>query len=242
MVNNSEVLEELFISAFTDHEIRHYISAIIFNRNTISFAEVFGNLNYTSLFPLFSLGNIGFTQLAQYDVNFERANYSLEIFWFKFEAITTTDSLLYVAIFISLVITIFYCWWYYITYRLYVNHTTHLQKTVSSFPLMRIITAYLLVYYIYVNRNTMKPMEYELISVYLEIIMQTLVFVYKTFFWFIVFLIASGWQIYRNWLSPRELRSFVFFYMMIFLLICFDQILDIVFEKEFYIVFCYLLN
>jgi hypothetical protein len=236
MINNSEVLEELFISVYSDMELRPYISAIIFNRNTVSFEEVFGNFNYTSLFPLFSLGTLSFNQLARFDINIEIANYSLEIFWFKFEAITTSDTLLYVATLISLFITIFYCWWYYITYRLYVNHTTHLQKTVSSFPLMRIITAYLLVYYIYVNRNSMKPMEYELISVYLEIIMQTLVFVYKTFFWFIVFLIASGWQIYRNWLSPRELRSFVFFYMMIFLLICFDQILDIVFEKEFYIV------
>ena len=237
MVNDSQVLEEVFVSAYSDLELRSYISAIIFNRNTISYGEVFSNLNYISLFPLFSLGSLSFTQLARFDVHCERANFSLEIFWFNFEAITTSDSLLYVALFISLVITIFYCWWYYITYRLYVNHTTHLQKTVSSFPLMRIITAYLLVYYIYVNRNSVKPMEYELISVYLEIIMQTLVFVYKTFFWFIVFLIASGWQIYRNWLSPRELRSFVFFYMMIFLLICFDQILDIIFEKEFFIVF-----
>jgi hypothetical protein len=75
-------------------------------------------------------------------------------------------------------------------------------------------------------------METELISVYLEIIMQTLVFVYKTFFWFIVFLIASGWQLYRNWLSARELRGFVFFYMVIFLMICLDQLLDIIFDRE----------
>ena len=155
--------------------------------------------------------------------------------WYQ-SSVTTDINLFIVSVSLGVIMSLFYCWWYVNTYSINAIHTTYLQTTVSSFPMMRLVTACLLVYYIHINRTSNESTEYGLMSIYLEILMQTLIFVYKAFFWFIICLIASGWQLYRTWLSSRELRRFVFFYMLIFLLICLDQILDILFVNEIYMV------
>lgn len=183
--------------------------------------------------PIFSTPEISYKEIAKYNAKKTKLNYSIQIYWSQ--PITSTYIQFYLSLLFLIIMSILYIWWYLNTNKINLIHTTHLQKTVSSFPFMRLLTAAFLVYYIRINVDAKKTMEIELISIYIEIIMQTLIFVYKTFFWFIVFLISCGWQLYRNWLSTRELRSFIIFYMLIFILICFDQILDILFQ-EIYIV------
>lgn len=199
------------------------IQAIIYSNDTHY------EQNIKSWIPIFTI------QQDDYNIIKIREDYFVQIVFFN-QSKLKNSYLFYISICFGLIMSLLSGWWFLNTYRYNFAHTTQLQKSVSFFPLMRMVLACLLVYYFEIKQKQPESNENELVPLYIEIIMLTLVFVYKTFFWFITFLIASGWQLYQNILSSRDLRQFSFFYMLIFLLTCIDQILDMLFKQKFYIV------
>jgi len=65
-----------------------------------------------------------------------------------------------------------------------------------------------------------------MISQYILIVYLTLQSVYRTFFWFILLLLAYGWILYRESISSENVRRFVLYYIFIYLAIFFDPFLD----------------
>lgn len=81
----------------------------------------------------------------------------------------------------------------------------------------------------------------SLVKIYLDTIITTLTSILKTILWFIIVMISTGWQIYKNILTREEMRRFIALYVFIYLAVCFDQIIDIMANARIGRVYIYLL-
>lgn len=83
----------------------------------------------------------------------------------------------------------------------------------------------LFLYYISIAYDNSKGFR-ELIKVYLDNIIAVLNSIFKTILWFIICLVGNGWQITKTNLSRDEMRKFIGLYISIYLIICVDQVVD----------------
>jgi len=72
-------------------------------------------------------------------------------------------------------------------YKLYTDYTSILQKTITILPYLKFILSLLALYYVKIFLTE----EKSLMRIYLLTIIQTLDSVFKTFFWFILFIISQ---------------------------------------------------
>ena len=113
-------------------------------------------------------------------------------------------------------------------YKIYINHITSLQKVLTSLPLVKFILGLLIYYYVDISRDEeTEEGKDTLMKVYLDTIITTLMSIFKTVLWFLIIMLASGWQIYKSVLSREEMRKFIILYIFIYLAVCFDQVLDL---------------
>ena len=67
--------------------------------------------------------------------------------------------------------------------------------------------------------------EYE-DSIYIDTALITLSAIFKTILWFIILLIACGWKISVQTLSREELKFLMKMFLLIYIVMCLDQIID----------------
>lgn len=68
----------------------------------------------------------------------------------------------------------------------------------------------------------------------METIIVTFNAVITTVFWFIIFIISYGWQINRELFTRNELKNLIVVFLVIYILICFDQIFDMILPQTLF--------
>lgn len=123
----------------------------------------------------------------------------------------------------------------------YRKHIMAIQKVLTILPYAKLLISYLLILYldqslIYNDKFTL---ETDFTIIYLDTAITTLNSIYKTVLWFLIILISNGWKLFIDNFSRYELKKFVTLYLVIYLALCFDQILDYSFNKTFNVKFIF---
>lgn len=63
-------------------------------------------------------------------------------------------------------------------------------------------------------------------DLYAEVMITALSALLRTLFWFVIIVVAYGWQIHIAYFSRTELRNFVTVFITLYLLIFFDKIIE----------------
>jgi hypothetical protein len=122
------------------------------------------------------------------------------------------------------------------------------QKGFTVLIYLRLILSLLTVYFVYLSTKTFSPENFAdnfNTKIYVETIILTLNAVLQTLVWFNILIMAFGWQIHRGIFSRNELRSLVVIFILLYVLICFDQIFDMLIEFKigqviiFYLIIIY---
>jgi hypothetical protein len=100
---------------------------------------------------------------------------------------------------------------------------------------IRLILSLLTIYFVYLSMKTFNPDNFadNLTKIYVETIILTLNAVLQTLVWFNILIMSLGWQIHRGIFSRNELRSLVVAFISLYVLICFDQIFDMLINFKF---------
>jgi hypothetical protein len=134
---------------------------------------------------------------------------------------------MFISCIVSAVISVlFVVIWHYATYKIYSSYITPLQKILTALPYLKAILAILMVFYI--QQGSFDPKNKSMVSVYLDTIIATLNSIFKTILWFLIIIVATGWQLYKSVLNRDEMRKFIALYIFIYITVCFDQIIDLV--------------
>jgi hypothetical protein len=123
-------------------------------------------------------------------------------------------------------------WWNIYGLIVLRNKITLLQRILVLLPYFKFTMSCLIIYYIQTIseknlNNTAKRYEDPMDKIYYDTLISTVAAIYKTLYWFSLILIANGWHIFTNSLQNLKLSNYVCIYMTIYLVICFDQILDL---------------
>jgi hypothetical protein len=120
--------------------------------------------------------------------------------------------------------------------KAYREHTTTLQKALMALTDLRFILALFTIYYFQATKTkySLEDKDDQLINMYIETIIVTLNSVFSTLLWFVMFLVSYGWHIHRNIFTRQELRKLVGIFILLYIIVCFDQILDLVFKVSIY--------
>jgi hypothetical protein len=122
------------------------------------------------------------------------------------------------------------------------------QKGFTVLIYLRLILSLLTIYFVYLSTKTFSPENFAdnfNNKIYVETIILTLNAVLQTLVWFNILIMAFGWQIHRGIFSRNELRSLVVIFILLYVLICFDQIFDMLIEFKigqvinFYLIIIY---
>ena len=113
-----------------------------------------------------------------------------------------------------------------------VNSTPN-QKGFTVLIYLRLILSLLTVYFVYLSMKSFSPENFSdnfNTKIYVETIILTLNAVLQTLVWFNILILAFGWQIHRGIFSRNELRKLVIVFILLYVLICFDQIFDMLIQ------------
>jgi len=125
----------------------------------------------------------------------------------------------------TVLLSFFAYFWYRYVYEIYPSQASQIQRSISFLPYLRMIISILFTYNIYLNIIDDQQSTVAM-SMYIEVVMQTLQSIYKTFFLFLLLLISFGWVIFKETITKSELMGFVFFYLAVYVLIFFDPFFD----------------
>jgi len=124
--------------------------------------------------------------------------------------------------------------WHVLSCNLEARDSTGLQKSFLILIYLRTSLSIITIYFVYLNlkSSSIEDTEFNqstgLMKIYVETIIITLNSVLQTLVWFQILIVAYGWQIHRGMFRREELRKLVIIFIILYLLICFDQIIDLV--------------
>jgi hypothetical protein len=124
--------------------------------------------------------------------------------------------------------------WHILSWRLDSSHSISVQKGFTVLIYLRLMLCLLTIYFVYLSIKTFNVDNFAdgLTKIYVETIIVTLNAVLQTLVWFNIIIIAFGWQIHRWMFTRNELRNLVIVFILLYLLICFDQIIDVLFKYK----------
>ena len=124
--------------------------------------------------------------------------------------------------------------WHILSWCTDSSHSTPIQKGFTVLIYLRLMLCFLTIYFVYLNMKTFNVDNFAdgLTKIYVETIIVTLNAVLQTLVWFNIIIVAFGWQIHRGMFTRNELRNFVIVFILLYLLICFDQIFDMLIQYK----------
>jgi hypothetical protein len=199
---------------------------------------------YLQTIPMFIAEENHFFTLQKYDIESETSNIFIKIrctyLYIIICNIDTNSNKIYPEnyLFISsvtfgIVVVIITLYWH-ISLKYHRNQVSSLQKILSALPYIKLFLSPMIIYYIKCANQTSHDPTALLVVVYMDTIISALWAIYKTVFWFLAVLVSSGWQMYKTELSRFEMRKFVVFYIFIYFFVCFDKIIDVMVNKNYW--------
>jgi hypothetical protein len=94
-------------------------------------------------------------------------------------------------------------------------------------PYIKSILAIMIIFSVGIEENS-STSNSSMVKIYLDTIITTLNSIFKTILWFMIIMIASGWQIFKIVLTREEMKRYIAIYILIYIAICFDQIIDLI--------------
>jgi hypothetical protein len=94
-------------------------------------------------------------------------------------------------------------------------------------PYIKSILAIMIIFSVGIEENSSNSNS-SMVKIYLDTIITTLNSIFKTILWFMIIMIASGWQIFKIVLTREEMKRYIAIYILIYIAICFDQIIDLI--------------
>lgn len=213
-------------------------SAIIFNNSSSLLNLIIQDISH----PILEADNFTFNEIKKFSQYNPQDNKSI----FSHKYIQTEISLkydnthillpyeyLYTSCYLNIfLITITVIIWIINTFYINKRNSTIIQKILFFVLCIKFLVILLL--YIYLKTITQyNLMEEDILfsKVYLETAITILSSIFRTILTYLIILLSHGWKIYLNILGRREVKTFVMIYLLIYISICIDQMLDVTFNK-----------
>jgi len=150
----------------------------------------------------------------------------------KIDSLIQNKVCLYVSIGLSIVIFLTTLTWHIQTFQTYARYITSIQKSFIAMLYLKFILSLLLFYYSYLSRRrtSLPNIEENFMMVYVETIYNTLNAVLQTLIWFVMLVVAYGWQVHRGLFTRNEVKNFVLVFIVLYVLMCFDEILNMLID------------
>lgn len=164
------------------------INTIVINNNTIT-------TNYTyedKTIPVFSVNQEIYNLLNIYEINSEKENVFVSLFFLRIDYVATSFWTMMMTIFLTLSIGMIGILWHIFSIR---NHRSEMgiQKTFSIILYMKFILSLLMIYYMYLCYEgiTMENTGDSILIIYVQTVSMTISAVLRTLMWFIIIIIAT---------------------------------------------------
>ena len=150
----------------------------------------------------------------------------------KLNSVFQNKVCLFVSIGLTIVIFLITLTLHIYTFQKFARYTTSIQKSFVAMLYLKSILGLLLVYYSYLSfrRSSLPNIEDNFMMVYVETIFNTLSAVLQTLIWFVLLVVAYGWQIHRGLFTRNEVKNSVLIFILLYVLICFDQIFNMLID------------
>lgn len=139
--------------------------------------------------PIFAVSENLYEKLALYDIDNEEDNYVIHIFY---DLNINTNSLTNLFVVPLICIGLCICtviWWHCITFKIYSQETTSLQKFLTVLPYLKFLSSLMLIQFISVSMDKISS-ENILTKIYLDTVLVMINSIYRTLFLFYLIIIS----------------------------------------------------
>ena len=212
---------ELILTQINPKEF--YILGILLSQELVS------QYNETSLpqttIPLLNISSDNHTAIMQYDYKNQVYNTFFTLSQYREVKIYPTTYFLTIAIVSLLLSCGYFVLWFIKFKKLDQNHIIVLQRILIILPIAEVLVTITIFLEITVVSNSGE----NTYQIYIETALITLNAVYRTVLWFMISLVLFGWQITKQSLNREEMKFFLRVFILIYIAMCIDQIIDSVF-------------
>jgi len=154
----------------------------------------------------------------------------------KLDSILQNKISLYISIAIAGIIFIVFSSWHSYTFKIYASFSTSIQKSFFGILYIKLVHSLLLIYYAYLNikRASLPVKEENFLISYADTIITTLSDVLQSLLWYLLIVIAYGWQIHKGLFTRNEVKNSIMVFILLYILICFDKIFDVMIERSWW--------
>jgi hypothetical protein len=206
----------------SDNFSKNKYLAILYNNITSPLTFVTQELNY----PIIEINNDVFEKIFNFSNHLE----NISIKYDNTNILMPFDYLNISSYKILILSTVVFFIMIFNNFYFYYKHLNFLNKLFSGIFFMKYVIVILS--YLYFKENSLYNIiddeNYEMFSiVYLETSLTILNSVYRTIFFFTILIIAHGWNLYIFQFSSNHIKKFVIIYLVIYIVICLDQVVDL---------------
>lgn len=201
------------------------IIGVIIPNNTLFNSHAVNELISASHYSIFMYNDTNIDYLLQYDIKAEKSNH---FFHFSYKTTIFVIPFAYLKT-LSIVAFIFSCG-LVVLWALKQRYTPPtdiilIQKILLVLPYLNIILSGLMIVEMFLTTGS-NSNNFLDSRIYVETALVTIRAIFRTIIWFLLVLIASGWQIISNALSSEKIKTFIKVYVFIYIVVCVDQIID----------------
>lgn len=226
----------LFLEVLNKPLVGFTIEGIIIPNNTDFYNSVMKAVISSGQYSTFMHNETNITDLIQYDIRTEESNYFFHlsykstIFVIPFVYLKTVSIVSFV---LSCCIIVL---WAIKQRQTPSGDIILIQKIIVFLPYLNLILCALMIIQMFLTTGQSSNSFLDS-RIYVETALVTIRAIFRTIIWFLLVLIASGWQITSNSLSRDKIKTFIKVYVFIYIIVCVDQIVDAFVGSIFVIVY-----